>query len=64
MVPPAINVPGLAKVFFSSGYVVGPPDDAADDRTVVPTDVGDRWLAPRESRIFVGADQRNVLRDP
>ena len=44
------------------GDIVGPADDATNDGTIVPADVGNRRLAPGKTGVVVGANQRDILR--
>ena len=48
-------------VLAAAGYPFGPADDPPDDRSGVPSDVGDGGLTPGEYRFGIVTDQRDVF---
>ena len=51
----------LAEIFFSAAHVVDPLHDSANNGAMIPSDVGDRGMAPDEGGILIGADERNIV---
>ena len=47
-------------VIPAAGHIVRPSYHPAHDRPGIPMDVGDRRLAPGESRVGIGANQGNI----